>query len=292
MSRLSPKLTAGGVAALVAAVACLLAVAAWVREKRLPRPDHVVVVIEENKSFRQIVGNPRAPFINRLAGEGALFTNSYAITHPSQPNYLALFAGSTFGVEDECPLSVSGPNLASLLEQEGFSFAIYSESMPFAGYEGCGMDGSYARRHNPAASFGGRFASAAVNKAFASFPADYSKLPTVAFVVPDQANDMHDGDAEAAIEKGDAWLLANLGRYLDWARRNNALLILTWDEDDYSEGNNNRIATIFIGPMIRRGLYSQRIDHYDVLRTILDLYGLPPIGAAKTARPIAGIWQE
>src|SRR5689334_19461823 len=70
----------------------------------LPRPDHVVIVIEENHGYDQIIGASAAPYINRLARQGALFTAAHGITHPSQPNYLALFSGSTQGVHDDsCP---------------------------------------------------------------------------------------------------------------------------------------------------------------------------------------------
>ena len=69
-------------------------------------PSHIVVVIEENHAFAQIIGNPDAPFINKLAAEGALFTDAHGIRHPSQPNYLALFSGATQGTiapEGGCP---------------------------------------------------------------------------------------------------------------------------------------------------------------------------------------------
>ena len=70
----------------------------------LPRPDHVVVVIEENHGYSQIIGSSSAPYINSLAKQGASFTQSFAVTHPSEPNYLALFSGSTQGVtDDSCP---------------------------------------------------------------------------------------------------------------------------------------------------------------------------------------------
>ena len=75
-----------------------------------------------------------------------------------------------------------------------------------------------------------------------------------------------------------------------WAQTHNSLLIVTWDEDDGSE--NNRIATIFIGPMVRKGVYAQRIDHYGVLRTILEMYSLPPLGRSADAQTIDGIWNR
>src|SRR5438445_12766885 len=66
----------------------------------LPTPSHVVIVIEENHSFADIIGSPSAPYINSLAQQGALMTQSFAVEHPSQPNYLDLFSGSNQGVTD------------------------------------------------------------------------------------------------------------------------------------------------------------------------------------------------
>ena len=80
----------------------------------LPRPDHVVIVIEENHSFQEIYKSASAPFINSLVPEGALFTQSFAIEHPSEPNYLDLFSGSNQGVtDDSCPHSFSTSNLGA-----------------------------------------------------------------------------------------------------------------------------------------------------------------------------------
>ncbi|HSZ55982.1 MAG TPA: hypothetical protein VK797_09990, partial [Tepidisphaeraceae bacterium] len=67
----------------------------------VPTPAHVVIVVEENSSYDEIIGNSSAPYINTLASQGALFTNSSAIEHPSQPNYLDLFSGSNQGVTDD-----------------------------------------------------------------------------------------------------------------------------------------------------------------------------------------------
>jgi acid phosphatase len=253
-------------------------------------PDHVVVVIEENKGYQQIIGNRLAPYINALAKKGALFTQSYAVAHPSQPNYLALFSGDTHGVaNDYCPLSLSGDNLASALERKGLGFRIYSESMPAAGFTGCGA-GDYVRKHNPAANWQGINVSADMNLPFSAFPRDFSNLPTVSIVVPNQDNDMHDGDAAGAIARGDKWLQENIARYVNWAETNNGLLILTWDEDDGSR--INQIVTIFVGPMVRAGTYDTQIDHYTVLRTLTDLYGLQPLGTAAKRVPIRGIWKR
>lgn len=247
----------------------------------LPRPDHIVIVVEENKSFTQIIGNKDAAFINALARRGALFTNSYGVTHPSQPNYLALFSGTTHGIgSNACPLNLAGDNLASALIARNLSFVSYSESMPETGYEGC-MYGAYMRKHNPAANWK---ELAAFNQPFSAFPQDYAKLPTVALVMPDQLNDMHDG----SIAQGDAWLRMHMEQYAQWALTHNSLLIVTWDEDDGSQGNH--VATILVGELIKPGNSSQRINHYSLLRMLSDMYGLPLLGESAAQNPITGIW--
>ena len=257
----------------------------------IPRPDHVVIVIEENKSFEQIIDNQNARYINSLAKAGALFTRSFGVTHPSQPNYLALFSGSTHGINDDgCPLQLSGDNLASELIKNGLSFGIYSESMPSAGYEECYADKShYARKHNPAVNWQGKNLPAEINMTIAEFPADYTKLPTVSMVIPNQINDMHDGwNKNDSIKHGDDWLGNNLDAYVQWAKTHNSLLLVTWDEDDNS--SNNHIPTIFVGPMIKSGLYDNRIDHYSVLRTLEEIYGLSLLGKTVDTHPIQNIW--
>jgi len=249
----------------------------------LPHPDHIVIVIGENKSYKQIIGNDDAPYINALAKRGMLFTQSYGVTHPSQPNYLALFSGSTRGITgDVCPLELSGDNLASALLAHGLSFASYSESMPEAGFEDC-VYGGYRRKHNPVADWK---ELAAMNLPFSTFPKNFEMLPTVALVVPDQRNDMHDG----SIEQGDTWLAKNIEAYAQWALAHNSLLIVTWDEDNGSA--DNRVATIFVGAMVRRGSSAQRINHYSILRTIEEMHGLPYLNESAQAKTISDVWQS
>lgn len=263
-------------------LALLLAwLAAPVGAQPLPRPDHIMIVVEENKSFAQIIGNPDAPYINALAKRGVLFTQSYGITHPSQPNYLALFAGSTRGIgSNACPLELGGANLASALVENGLSFVSYAESMPEASFDGC-VYGAYMRKHNPVANWK---ELAALNQPFGAFPQEFEKLPTVALVVPDQRNDMHDG----SVAQSDAWLKKNIEPYARWAMMHNSLLIVTWDEDNGSTGNH--VATLFIGPMVKPGNSMQRINHYNILRTIEEMFGLSYLGESAQAEPISGMW--
>lgn len=260
-----------------------LALAQPVSAAELPRPDHIVIVVEENKGYSQVIGNPDAPYINALAQHGALFTHSYGVTHPSQPNYLALFSGTTRGIgSNACPLALKGENLANALIEKGLSFVSYAESLPEAGFEGCRY-GAYMRKHNPVANWEELAAS---NRPFTAFPQDFSQLPTVALVIPDLRNDMHDG----SIEQGDAWLAQNIESYAQWAMTHNSLLIVTFDEDDGREGNH--IATIFVGERVKPGKPAQRINHYTLLRTFSEMYGLSLLGESKEQPPITGMWRE
>lgn len=249
---------------------------------RLPRPAHVVVVVEENHAAANIIGSSSAPYINRLARAGASFTRSYAITHPSEPNYLALFSGSTQGLtDDSCPHTYRTANLGSQLRSARKSFLGYAESLPRAGYLGC-TTGDYARRHVPWTDFANLPRS--VNQPFSAFGSNYARLPALSFVIPNLAHDMHNG----TIAQGDQWLKQHLAGYVRWARTHNSLLVLTWDEDD--SGHGNRIATIIIGAHVKPGRYSERVDHYRVLRTLEALEGLGSVGKAAATRPITDIW--
>jgi acid phosphatase len=253
---------------------------------QIPRFDHVVVVVMENHSYADIIGNTAdAPYINALAAGGANFTNSFAIEHPSEPNYLDLFSGSNQGItDDSCPHTFSNvANLGRQLIDAGFTFVGYSEDLPAAKPKAC-TSGNYARKHNPWVNFSN--VPAASNESFAAFPGDFSDLPTLSFVVPNLCNDMHD----CTIATGDAWLQTHIDPYAQWARANNSLLVLTWDEDDYSQ--SNQIPTLFAGALVVPGDYSGTIDHYTVLATLEAIYGLAPIAGAATRSAITDVWDS
>lgn len=281
--------TRGPIRMLAAAVLSLLCASDPVWSAPLapvPRPDHVVVVIEENKRFDQVIGNPEAPYLNALARQGVLFTNSFGIAHPSQPNYLALFSGSTQGVDDNrCPYTFWTPNLASALLEAKLSFASFAEDLPSVGYTGCRV-GDYVRRHNPYVNWQGTVLPASGNRPLSDFRnLEFHLLPTVSFLIPNLRNDMHDG----SVRRADRWLEENIEPYLHWAQTHNSLLILTFDEDDGS--GDNRIATIMVGPMLKPGSYPQRIDHYTVLRALEEMYRLPLLGGSAQALPLVNVWK-
>ncbi|HWG24072.1 alkaline phosphatase family protein [Actinospica sp.] len=251
----------------------------------IPQYSHVVIVMEENHSYSDIIGNSSAPYLNQLANNGALMTSSYAVSHPSEPNYMALFAGSTFGLSsDKCPVSEgTTANLGSELLGAGYTFAGYSEGLPKTGSTTC-TSGEYARKHSPWINFSNVPTSDSLP--YSSFPSssNYSSLPTVSFVIPNLEDDMHDGTISAA----DTWLNSNLSAYATWAKSNNSLLIVTWDEDDYTE--NNQVPTIFYGAGVTTGTYDENVDHYNVLATLETMYGLAEVGSSSGATTITDIW--
>jgi hypothetical protein len=235
---------------------------------RLPHVEHIVVVIMENHSFSQIRTNPQAPFINSLVNNGALFNNSHGVSHPSQPNYLGLFSGSTQGVGDDDSHSFSAPNLAAALRRKGKAFIGY-------------VDVGSPRKHNPWESFDrtGNF-----ERSFSEFPTTFEKLPDVSFVIPNLTHDMHDG----SVKQADDWLDVSLRKYVKYCDRHRSLLILTFDEDDYQ--SDNRIFTLIYGSMVKPKLYRQNITHYSILRTIEEIEGITPLGESAKVDPIDDIW--
>jgi len=269
-SRPRPR-NAGGGCVRAAAIGGILALASGAGAKAAPPSyAHVVVVVFENRAFEQISGAAEAPTFNRLAKGGALFTNARAVAHPSEPNYLALFSGSTQGVKDDADHRFDRPNLARSLAAAGKTFAGFIEQ------------GSPSK-HDPWRSFAG---AEGFERPMTAFPADFSALPAVSFVIPNLRNDMHDGP----IAGGDAWLDAKLGPYAAWALAHDSLLIVTFDEDDGR--HDNHVFTAFYGAKIRSGAYAQPINHYDVLATLEAIERLPTLKGAGKPTPIDAIWRQ
>lgn len=279
-----------------------------VAQVTLPKPDHIIIVIDENKGYNEIIGASQAPYINQLAKEGALFTDSHGVQHPSQPNYLAFFSGSNQGINgDEClqdSTPYTTPNLGAALLKAGYTFKGYAQTMPSVGYLTCYFGKSnltkghlYGRKHCPWVNWTGNKENDfpdSLSRPITDFPTDFSKLPTVAFVIPDMDHDMHNnipnvGSDTTMIKIGDTWLKDNLSNYINWAKTHNSLFILTFDEDNFTPINH--IPTIFVGPMVKPGQYNDSINHYNVLRTIEQMYKLPYSGAAAQAKTISNVWQ-
>ena len=250
---------------------------------------HVVVIVEENHSRSSILGNRDAPYINKLAAGNALATHYRAVAHPSLPNYLAMTSGTTAGITTDCTpgegCMAGVPNIAESLEASGRTWKMYAESMPAP----CTAtnSGTYAVRHNPFMYYPGVAADAASCREhvvpLARLDEDLQTaagLPDLVFIAPNVCNDMHD----CSVATGDAWLSRQVPRILASPAftTQNSLLVLTWDEDE-DDGGNNTVPTIFAGPAARHGVESHRpYNHYSLLRTLENLWGLPPLTANDT----------
>ncbi|MFD4943409.1 alkaline phosphatase family protein [Streptomyces sp. NPDC058239] len=286
-SRRSLTALAGAVALAAASIGLWATTGSTAQAAGLPAPDHVVVVVMENHAYTQVIGASGAPYINNtLKAGGAGLTQSFGLTHPSEPNYYMLFSGSNQGRTDDSCVgvgSLSAPNLASELIAAGKSWASYNETLPSQGSTVC-SSGDYAQKHNPWFGFSNVPTSAA--KTMTQFPADFTALPKVSFVVPNLCSDMHD----CSVSTGDTWIKNKLGAYADWAKTHNSLLVVTFDEDNKLSGN--RIPTVFYGQHVTPGSSSgATYNHYNVLRTLEDLAGLTThAGNAASASDISGIW--
>jgi acid phosphatase len=251
-----------------------------------PKIAHITVVIMENYNYSQLIGSSAAPYLNSLARNNALFTNSHGVAHPSQPNYLALFSGSTQGVtSDACPVLKSAANLSTRLRTYGFTFQGYAENWPSSGNPCVAYPSSvksgylYWRKHVPWTDFS--------NVAYRTYGHNYGGPGTllagsVNFVVPNMCHDGHD----CSIAAMDSWLAHNIPPIQNYNSTHNGMLIVTFDEGDNS--STNHIVTIFSGAHVVKGTHTQWINHYNVLRLIETNFGLPLLAASGSATPISG----
>jgi phosphatidylinositol-3-phosphatase len=245
---------------------------------------HIFVIVEENKSYSEIVHNPAAPYLNKLIARSALATNYFALFHPSLPNYIALTSGSNHGiVDDRSPPSagneIAVANLADRIQAGGRTWKEYAESMPSAGY--AFDQGLYATKHNPFIYYqdiAGRPRRDRTHVVpFTRLAKDLRRVhttPNFAFITPNLCNDMHD----CPVASGDQWLARTVPLILQSRafRTSPSLLVVTWDEGT----SDNHIATILAGNSVRKGYRSaRRYDHYSLLRTIEAAWRLAPLTA-------------
>ncbi len=272
----------------IASVLALVCCAAVPARAAVPPLDHVIVVVLENHSYSQALA---MPYLRSLADSFASFADSRAITHPSQPNYLAMWAGSTLGVtSNTCPAPGSpfyAENLGHACEAAGVTWRAYSENLPFAGSDTCDTAGAlYARKHEPWTHFGNL--THLNERPYEDLAADIAAnaLPRLAYVVPNQCNDGHD----CPLTVTDAWLAAEIPM-MRAAVGPNGVVVITWDEDDGSAGN--LILTVVCGaPVKTRYVSATPITHYTLLRTICDAVGVAPFAAAAAESAIGDIWAE
>ena len=260
--------------------------------RAVPAFSHVFLIVMENEESSSIVGNPAAPYVNGLASRYGLATNYYAASHPSLPNYLALTAGSTFGMTSDCTTCyVGASNIADQVEASGRSWKAYMEDMPAPCYTGA-WSGTYAMKHNPFMYYNDIRTNAARCAAhvvpFSQFSTDMSAghVPNYVFITPNMCNDMHD----CRVSTGDGWLQRMVPTITGSAAfQNGGVLFITWDEGASSAGccgnsSGGRVATLVISPLAIAGYRSGIAEnHFSLLRTIEDAWHLGQLGAAGNA---------
>jgi phosphatidylinositol-3-phosphatase len=255
-------------------------------------PAHIAVILMENQEYGGVIGSRSAPFINSLARRYALATGMYAITHPSLPNYLALTGGSTFGIDSDCTgCSVGATSVVDQLEAAKLSWRAYMEDLPHPCFTGASA-GDYAKKHDPFAYYT-RIVSNPARCAnivpLTQLGSDERRgtLPRFIWITPNLCHDMHD----CSVSTGDQFL-AGLVPPLLRSLGPGGLLFLTWDEGTSDDGccrlaSGGHIVTIVAGPGARpRARLATPSDHYSVLQTIEDLFGLRRLrGAACACTP-------
>ncbi len=246
-----------------------------------PAIKHVFIIAMENKSYSQVWSTSSTPYITQLGNTYARASNYHAITHPSLPNYLDIYAGSQYDISTDCSPSsschISARNLADNLDAKGLKWKGYMEAMPSPCY--LTTSGDYAPKHDPFVYFDDIRTNSTRCKShvvpFSAMPADFGSLsttPNYAFISPSLCDDMHD----CSISTGDNWLKNHVPAILSSAACtvDKCLLVVTWDEDNGSSGNH--VLTIFAGSGAKLAATSSAsYNHYSLLHTVEYIFGLP-----------------
>jgi hypothetical protein len=287
-----------------------------------PQYDHVFLVVSENHNYNQIIGNPAAPIINALAGDYGLATSYSGVADPSEPNYVAMLGGSTFGISSDDPYffpgqNVDAANLMSQLESAGKTWKGYFEDMPYAGYRGycypakCNgipdSDTQYVAKHNGIVNFANMHAPSewAKQAPLQQLSADLASgaSPSFSYIVADECHDMH-GAPPWCVDSGkpgdvdDNWLVSQGDKFVGdtvnlitssslWMSGNNAIVVT------FDEGNNatDQVATVVVtshGPRAVRD--NTAYNHYSLLASLQQTFGLGCLLNSCTATPMAPLF--
>jgi hypothetical protein len=275
--------------AIIGAVVLLLAGAAQARSG-VPAFRHVVVIVFENKESSSVLGTSDAPTFNAMAARYAPLTSYYGVSHPSLPNYLALVGGSTFGIETDCTsCTVDARNLADSLQAKHKTWKLYAEGLPRPGFTGASA-GRYAKKHAPFLYFrdvqrNRSRLSRVVPLTQLRHDLRARRLPDFSLVVPDLCHSMHD----CSVSTGDAWLASQLPPLLALPK---TVVFVVFDEGETNDHSGGHVPALALGTAVRRGVrFTATTNHYGLLRTIEDAWGLPLLGRSANETPITGIWR-
>jgi phosphatidylinositol-3-phosphatase len=267
---------------------------------------HVFIIMMENTSYKSLIGNPNAPWINQAAATYGLATSYTGVSHPSQPNYIAMTSGALNGVTTDDTTTVDVPNIVDQLDAHGKTWRAYMQSY-FADGNTNKLAGSagnqlYERKHNPFVSY----LDVQTNPARMANVVDFSQLgsdlasnnvPDFVWISPDQCHDMHGRGAPASdpcsfaneqqlIAAGDAFLSETVHDIMQSsAWTGNSVIFITWDESDFTFGDvsgccdaipgGGHVVTLVLSHSdFRPRTSAVPYNHYSVLATIEDGWGL------------------
>ena len=257
----------------------------------VPAFSHVWIIVLENRDYSRVVGADDLPYMTGLIERYGLAESYFGVARPSQPNYLAMFSGSTHGVADNDNHDIDAPTIADQIEASGRTWRQYAENVPPDCFKGSraegGRDGpgEYVRKHAPAISF----TSISTDPARCAFIEDFSAFrpgdADFALIIPNQCHDAHD----CRLRVADDWLAEHVPTIIESeAFRSDGVLFLTFDEDAGDDPSGGHIATIVVSPLVAAGTRSSvRYDHYSLLRTIEDAWGFDCLAKACDAIPMA-----
>lgn len=250
------------------------------------RFERVLIIVLENQNYRDAIVDP---YLNSLAKQGASFTDFHGLFHPSYPNYLAMIAGKEIPTKGNKQINLNERTIADLLSPAGLAWKNYAESYPGNCFKQP-TSGLYARKHVPFMSF----IQIQEHECECIVPAtqltqdlNTKKLPNYMFYSPDLDNDGHD----TGLAYGSNWLKG----FLEPLRKNEAfmkgtLIVVTFDES--RNDSNNHIYTVLLGDMVMPGEYNENYNHYSVLRTVEDNFGLGTLADGDGgAKPVTGVWK-
>ncbi len=254
----------------------------------MPKFEHVIVIVFENKESGSVLGSRDAPTFNSYARRYAKLTRYFGITHPSLPNYLALVSGSTQNITTDCTdCVVSASSLADTLEAAGRSWKTYAEGLPAAGFLRA-EDGLYVKRHNPFVYFRSVIDSPSrrakiVPLTELAVDLRAGRLPDFSLVVPNMCNSMHD----CPVRTGDRWLRATVPPLLLIPK---TAVFVIFDEGS-PQGRNHVTALALGSAVLPHSRFAAVTGHYGLLRTIEAAWALPLLGHSAQAAPITRIWR-
>ena len=260
-------------------------------------PAHVVLIIEENRSFSTVYPTGM-PWLSALGDSNGIATNYVSDEGGSLHDYLWLSSGSGedgFGCGGgTCSRSITSDNIFRELNKAGLSWKVYAESLPYPGFMG-GSCARYVRRHNPAPFYSDVIDNRTEQLKivpFSQFAIDLAakKLPAYSIIIPNLLNDAHNGTPAMA----DAWLEQNLSpllRSMYFQSHGDGVLFITFDNGDGDA--QGHVLTAVIGPrVIPKIKVSLPFRHENTLRTMMELLGLSTFpGASTTADPMKEFFQ-